>query len=175
MNDFKKLARWSTYKKLTSKKDIKKFLKKIVSLNAKPSHIAFSIALGIFIGMLIPIGLQTVIALPFALMLECNLFLTMGATLISNPVTVVPMYYSAIRIGEYLTSSEISWDKVNRIFEYPTFQNFADLGKEGLIIFFTGSFIQGIIAALIIYLITNQFVVYARKRKDIQVEDLPIS
>ena len=164
MRNIKKYFTIRYIKTLFTKEKIKEFIKRLVSLKATSPKIAFSIALGIFIGLMIPIGLQTIILIPIATLLGCNIFLATGATLISNPVTMFPIYYSAVKIGEFLTGINLSWSRIEVAMTNPTWNNILSLGNDGLIVFFTGSFIEGIIGGVIFYLVALYFINKWRKK-----------
>lgn len=56
------------------------------------------IALGLFVGLLIPFG-QIVLAALFALTLRANLLAASAATLVSNPLTFPAIYFAAYGFG----------------------------------------------------------------------------
>lgn len=164
MTNLKKYFTVSYIKTLFTKEKIKEFIKRIISLKASSPKIAFSIALGIFIGLMIPIGLQTIILIPIATLLGCNIFLASGATLISNPLTMFPIYYSAVKIGEFLTGINLSWDRIEVAIMNPTWNNILSLGNDGLIVFFTGSFLEGVVGGVIFYLAALYLIKKWRKK-----------
>ena len=148
-----------------SKEKIKHYLHKLVTLDASASKIAFSFAFGIFIGLLLPIGLQTIVILPVATLLGCNIILAMTASLISNPVTMIPLYYSAVRIGEFITGITISWNRFEVLFENPSWGNLFTLGNDGLAVFFSGSSLMGLAGATLTYFAILYLVTELRKRR----------
>ncbi len=72
-----------------------------VYFSAGRRTVSGGIALGVFIGLL-PILGQTPLAIFGALMLRVNLPLAAVSVWISNPVTFVPIFYFAYRIGAVL-------------------------------------------------------------------------
>jgi len=152
-------------KHIFNKEKLKRFIKKILLINAEPWRIALSVAIGIFIGLFIPVGFQTIITIPLALFLQCNLFLATTATLISNPLTVVPLYYLNIKIGSFFTSIQISTDEFINLTSNFSFDSFQKLGADLLIVFFTGSFVEGLVAGILSYFIVLQSVKFYRKSK----------
>lgn len=58
------------------------------------------IALGLFVGMIIPF-MHTVIAAVLAIPLRANVAFAAAVTLLINPLTIPPMYYAAYRIGSW--------------------------------------------------------------------------
>ena len=139
-------------------------VKKLLGMKGNPSKIALSISLGLFIGLTVPMGLQTIITVPLAILLDCNIILAVLSTSITNPFTIVPIYIAAAKIGELITPFSISWGKTISVFSKPTFQGIASLGKESVILIFTGTLIIGIIASSAAYLIVLKAIISYRKR-----------
>jgi uncharacterized protein len=63
--------------------------------------IAFGLAVGIFMGLMIPVA-QIPFAALLAILLRANLPVAVLSTLVSNPVTFGPIYYVAYRLGNVL-------------------------------------------------------------------------
>jgi len=72
----------------------------VVRLRATPHAIARGMALGVAFGVTMPPGLQLCTGLPVAWLLGGNLVAFAAGTLVSNPVTYVPLYYFTCRMGE---------------------------------------------------------------------------
>lgn len=67
--------------------------------------VALGVALGVFFGLLIPIA-QIPLSAAAAVILRANVPTAVASTLVSNPVTFAPLYYSAYRIGAALIGEE---------------------------------------------------------------------
>lgn len=165
MNELKKIISLNLLKDIFKKDKLEYYLHKLITLNASPSKIAFSVAIGIFIGLLIPMGLQTIFVIPLAMATGSNVVIAYAATLISNPFTIIPIYYISIKIGVYFTKINFSWNEFNSVINNPTYSNIMKLGTDGVIVFFAGSFLQAIIFSALFYLITVKTIIYLRKRK----------
>lgn len=63
--------------------------------------VARAVAIGLFFGLLLPVG-QFLFAVAFAIWLRGNVAVAAGATLITNPLTIAPLYWLAHRIGSAL-------------------------------------------------------------------------
>ncbi|MEQ6334028.1 DUF2062 domain-containing protein [Sphingobium sp. MK2] len=63
--------------------------------------IARGLALGLFVGFILPIG-QIILAVLFAASIRANILIASAATLITNPLTFPPIYYAAYRTGTFL-------------------------------------------------------------------------
>lgn len=64
--------------------------------------VALGVALGVFFGLLIPLA-QIPVTAAAAIVLRANLPAAAASTLISNPVTFAPLYYTAYHLGAWLT------------------------------------------------------------------------
>lgn len=64
-------------------------------------NVARGVALGLFVGFLLPIG-QIVVAALLAATVRGNLLVAALATLVTNPLTFPPIYYAAFRTGSFL-------------------------------------------------------------------------
>lgn len=64
--------------------------------------VALGVALGVFFGLLIPLA-QIPLSAAAAIVLRANLPAAAASTLISNPVTLAPLYYAAWRVGAWVT------------------------------------------------------------------------
>lgn len=158
------------FKTLFSKRGLKETAHKILHLNLESWKIALSIGLGIFIGISVPMGLHTLVAIPLALLFECNLVLTATATLVANPVTIVPLYYVSFKIGSFLTGLNIQENQFYTILNSPTLDNLKQLGSNTLLLFFSGAVTQGIILGLITYFISLFTINYYRRQKKFGTE-----
>lgn len=66
--------------------------------------VALGVSLGVFIGLLIPLA-QIPVTAAAAVALRANLPVAAASTLISNPVTFAPLYYSAYQLGAWVTGT----------------------------------------------------------------------
>lgn len=67
------------------------------SLNRR--NVTRAVALGFFIAFMPPVFPHTIIAVALAVLLRLNVPVTLTAIFINNPITIVPMYYAAYRVG----------------------------------------------------------------------------
>lgn len=156
-------------RELLKKKTIKHYFGKFLGLRATPHNLAWSVAIGVFIGFLIPIGFQTFFIIPLAAVLEVNLIVAYLSTLVSNPITAIPMYYVAVELGKSITGINVAWSNFEILFSAPSWDALMNLGSESIIVFFTGSFILGVIFAILLYFTTLKLVTYYRKIHNIQL------
>ncbi|PTN38050.1 DUF2062 domain-containing protein [Desulfonatronum sp. SC1] len=74
---------------------------RILRLKSSPQDIALGMGLGVFIGLLPIIPLQTVVVLALALLLRCSKLTALIGTLITNPLTIPFFYLIMLRIGRF--------------------------------------------------------------------------
>jgi uncharacterized protein (DUF2062 family) len=67
--------------------------------------IALGLAIGVFMGLLIPIA-QIPFSAVLAIILRANLPIAIASTLVTNPFTFAPLYYLAYRIGGALVGND---------------------------------------------------------------------
>jgi len=82
--------------------DPRKAYERFLKIRGEPREIALGLALGILIGMLPVLGLQTVSAVFLASLLKWNKFSAALGTLVSNPLTIPPLYTLTYLVGERL-------------------------------------------------------------------------
>jgi uncharacterized protein (DUF2062 family) len=64
--------------------------------------VAAGAAIGLFIGLLIPVG-QILLASAMAVLLRANVPVAAAGTLVTNPLTAPPIYYGAYQLGAWAT------------------------------------------------------------------------
>lgn len=112
--------------------------------------VAAGVAIGLFIGVLIPVA-QILLAAGVAIAMRANIPVAAAATLITNPLTVPPLYYAAYQLGTWATGTSA-----------PASLSFADpasiwenLGTIGTPLF-AGLSITATFAAFASYLLISQ-------------------
>lgn len=71
----------------------------------RPESAARGLAIGLFLGIIIPLG-QVVFAAIAAIALRVNLPMALAGTLVSNPFTTLGIYYLSYRIGEFMMAAD---------------------------------------------------------------------
>ncbi len=149
---------------------------KFVRTSGSPQKIALAVAIGFFIGCIIPIGIwgQTVVAIVLAIKFKTNPGIAYAATWISNPYSAVVMYPIFCFVGSRIIGSDLSFHYIKESFMH-VIHNFswsalASLGSHLAVSFFVGAFIFGVITAVIGYFATYFFFVKYRERKKARFE-----
>lgn len=89
---------------------------KIIRLKGDPETLARGIAIGVFIGITPTLPLHTILIILFAYLLRGNTIAALVASaLVSNPLTFLPQYYLAWKMGNLLLPGHLSWQKIREI------------------------------------------------------------
>jgi len=129
-----------------------------------PHTTALSMALGIFIGIFIPMGLQIWTLTLLLLVMRFNILITTVVTFISNPFTILPIYYSGIFIGEMILNMPFPWQYFDKFIEDPKLDYLVNFGSEGAVVFLSGLFVLGIIAASVTYLLSFRLAIFLQHK-----------
>jgi len=142
------------------KKSIEKFisnikirLKEIFNSDLTAKQIAVNCTVGILIGLLIPMGLQTIGVIALCAIFRLNFMIVVFTTLITNPFTVVFIYYSAFKIGDIFINSGISWSTINAVLINPDFESVLGLSLYSLQVIYTGLVIESVVFGLLTYVL----------------------
>ena len=85
----------------TAYNKLMRFIKfRILHANDSPHRIALGVALGIFIAWMPVFGLHILVALGLCIILRANKLAALACVWVSNPFTLVPIYYSDYFIGK---------------------------------------------------------------------------
>ena len=82
-------------------------LLRVLHADDPPHALALGLAIGVFVAMTPTIGAQMVIAAAIAASFRANKILAMAAVWISNPVTMVQIYYVNWRIGQHFVETGV--------------------------------------------------------------------
>lgn len=138
------------------RKGIKRFFKENILHNTdSPTKKAFSIALGVFIGIAPFWGFQTILVLALAAVLKLNKLISFTFSNISIPPMIPFIIYGSLKIGSWILNNneEIAYDNVSLDF------NFLLSLKEYII----GSFVLAFFSAIIFGV--AGFVIFKLRRK----------
>jgi hypothetical protein len=68
--------------------------------------VAAGMAIGLFIGLAIPVA-QILLAAAAAVVLRANVAVAAAGTLVTNPLTIPPIYYAAYQLGAWSTGAPV--------------------------------------------------------------------
>ena len=86
-----------------------------VHANDNPQRIAVGVAIGLFIGWLPLVGIQTIIAAVVCWIVRANFAASVPGVWLSNPLTMVPMYLLNNWVGSLFYGKRISWQEMQEI------------------------------------------------------------
>ena len=81
---------------------VARLLERSGSFNFDEFALARGVSLGLFVGLTPTVGLQTAMMIAGSLMFRANFPAAMLVSLVSNPLTVAPLYYGFHRLGREL-------------------------------------------------------------------------
>ncbi len=168
--------RWRQFKRF--------LLIRVLHADDPPHKLALGFGIGVFVAMTPTIGIQMVLAAALAAVFRANKILAATAVWISNPVTMVYIYYMNWRIGQYfvetsmvngesavqqridhiITSigglSNLFWHLLDKAFWSEVLRLVWSLGVE----LWIGSFIVGAVCALPAYVMARWGIVAYRHK-----------
>lgn len=112
--------------------------------------VALGVAVGMFIGLLFPVA-QILFAAAAAVCLRANVAVAAVGTLVSNPLTVPPIYYAAYHMGAWATGTSAA----NGMSLLDPWSVWEHIGSVGLPLV-TGLAMTAVAAALASYLLVSQ-------------------
>lgn len=115
---------------------------------------ALGVAVGMFIGLLIPIA-QIPFAAAIALCLRANVAVAAAGTLVSNPLTVPPIYYAAYHLGAWVTGTSAA-NGLSLLDPWSVWEHMGSVGWP----LFTGLAMTASAAALVGYLLVSRIWVW---------------
>ena len=135
---------------------------KIVKERKSAEFIARGWALGVFVGSVIPFGIQIYIALPLSFLLKGSKIGALTGTLISNPLTIFFLYPAQCWMGSRLLGKDISWEAISEALKgVLTHQNWSSLSQlSGNLVtsFFAGGLLLAAVATPLTYFIVLHLV-----------------
>jgi uncharacterized protein (DUF2062 family) len=158
----------------------RRLYRRVIRLQGSAIALARGAGLGSLFGCLMPPGLQLVTGIPVALLLGGNVITFTLGTLVSNPVTYVPLYIFTCKVGElFLRMFDPSVNLgqnvrhvVKTIVEFDAwhpvdmFTNIAEAMAPVLNCWIAGGLIVGLACSVPSYYFTYLFVSQVRKLRD---------
>jgi len=142
-------------------------LDKIIHPDTSPYTTAISMATGTFIGIFIPVGLQLMVTVLVSPIKHINFLIASITTLISNPLTVLPIYAFGIKVGTILLGRSFPWILFNNFVNHPAFKTLLSFGVEGLSILMTGLLAMAIPASIVVFFVSLSITKKIRQKKGI--------
>ncbi len=149
------------------KPQLKKGMDEIRHPGNHPKTTALSIAIGLFIGIAIPMGFQVWAMAALLLIFHYNLVIASFVSLISNPFTILPIYYVILSLGEFILGVNFPWELFYNFLEEPGMDKILAFGTRGISVFFTGSIVIAVLVAVPSYFIAIKAITRMHDRKNL--------
>ena len=146
-------------------------MRSVLALDDSPHAIALGAAIGIFVGLTPLVGIQTILVVALAVLsrrfIYFNVTAAMLSTYVSNPLTMVPMYYFWYRLGTWFIPGNATVDQFEAILNFEGlagwWQATCSLAVQVGIPMLIGSLLIAPIGALIAYPLTRYMVRWFRR------------
>lgn len=161
----------SKFSGVTDRREPRGFWRRLLQLNDSPESIALGAAVGMFVAWTPTVGMQMVMILILATVIPMNRIAAFIMIYISNPLTMVPMYYLNYVLGTILLGSEVlTYDAflqlLNTTLEIAEKESFwlatktfmEQLGLRMLTALFVGGGFIGLLTAIPTYPLTLRWV-----------------
>lgn len=86
------------------------FIEPLVASKNTPKHDARGVSLGLFIGLIVPVGGQLLMLTLLRMAIRFNYVAAVGFSLVSNPFDMIPMYYGYYCLGSFILGKPASLD-----------------------------------------------------------------
>ncbi len=146
-------------------------LRSVLALDDAPHAIAMGVAIGIFVGLTPTVGIQTGLILGIVFLTRrffyFNASAAMAATYISNPFTMLPMYYFWYQLGTWFVPGSMSFDELSAALQFDGLSGWwSSMCAVGIEVggpMFIGSILTAPIGVLIAYPVSYLVVKWARR------------
>ncbi len=163
---------WARVLKLSASP--RKLLRSVLALDDSPHAIALGVAIGMFFGMTPTVGIQTLFILAFLAITRrffyFNTAAAMAATYVSNPITMVPLYYFWYRLGALFVGGQATMEQVESVLEFDGlagwWESVCTIGAEVGIPILVGAAITAPICAALSYPACYSMIVWVRSGSD---------
>jgi uncharacterized protein (DUF2062 family) len=143
---------------------------KLVKQQGPPDSIARGVAIGFFVGFLIPIGGQMVLAWILAYLLQAKKIPAMACTWVTNYFTAPFIYPVQCYVGSIILRDKLTLkyfeNILNDFIKNPSFGAFWDLGVGIFIPFLVGGALFGIVSGFFGYFAAYGMITRYRQRSD---------
>jgi uncharacterized protein (DUF2062 family) len=106
------------------------WLRSLLMLDDTEHSIALGTAIGIFLGMTPTVGLQTICVMLLSATVRrffrFNVMAALISIYISNPITIVPIYYGLYKVGTWFVGGSVTREQFAATLEYNSFSEWWD-------------------------------------------------
>ena len=119
-------------------------------------------SLGVFVGSVIPFGIQIYVALPLSFLLKGSKIGALTGTLISNPLTILFLYPAQCWAGSRLLGKDISWETISEamkgVLTHQDWSSLSQLSGHLVTSFFAGGLMLEAVSTPLAYFIVLHLV-----------------
>ena len=139
---------------------------RVMRQRGTPEQIAAGVAIGAFMGLAGPPGLQTITAFALAALFGCNRLAAVLAVWISNPFTMPFIYWAQLNIGSWITGIRVRDVFPTTPEQFWAFVTNIHTHGRAVLVMFVGMLVTGVITAAAIYYPARGAVITFRQRKE---------
>jgi uncharacterized protein (DUF2062 family) len=163
---------------LNLKNKLHKLLTRFKELQGSPAYLARGVALGVFIGLAPVMPLKTVLIIALTFLFPASTIAAiLACATVCNPLTYVPLYYLAWRVGDLLLPGRASWEKLEATVLQMQQSGLTeavslagDVGLDTALVVLLGGCLLAIPPAIISYPLSYRFFLkVAKKRQEKQI------
>lgn len=146
---------------------------KFKRLRGDPPSLAMGTAIGVLIGISPTIPLHTVAIIGVTLLMRASTIAALiSASVISNPLTMAPLYYLCWLIGDLILPGRLNWDRILVVLETLKNTGFMDslrsvsqLGTDAILVMLSGGLALGLPLAIASYFLSLRFFIAIREKR----------
>jgi len=153
-----------------SMQSLKRFFRfwylKLLRIRESPHNVAMGLSLGVFVGCLPIMPLQTVVSVILAFFFKCSKIAAAIGTWITNPLYAPFVFYGMYVVGRAV----IPVGKKEFDPEDLTLLNIVNLGWDFFLLMFAGGVLVGLALAFLTYLVSVRMVFLYRKKRSLRMQ-----
>ena len=154
----------------TFKRMLRYYYLRAVREKGTPEYIARGWAIGMFVGFVMPFGLQLIVSIQLAFLMKgSKLGATIG-TMTTNHFTIWLIYPFQCWLGGLLIGHNRSFEEVSRqldlVIRNQDYETLFGLGKSLIVAFFVGGFLLAAVSTPICYILSKKIVIGYRRTRE---------
>jgi uncharacterized protein (DUF2062 family) len=142
-------------------------------LQGSTRSLALGAAIGTAIGVTPTLPLHNILILALTLPLRVNPIAgILAANVVSNPLTFVPQYYLAWKIGDFFLPGRLSWQKISATLALIKTEGIMDsldtihsLGIDAILVMMSGGLVLALPTGLLTYVLVFRFFAKVRQKR----------
>ncbi len=158
------------------KKKFELFVDSVKKLNGDPHYVAVGMAIGVFVAISPTIPFHTILAIALAIIFKASKPAAIIGVWVSNPVTVVFLYFACYKVGFlFFENSALGFKSIELLIEHFEsdiefsqkiiyFMEFTKNQVRTFLIMIAGGVVIGVPSGFIAYFITKKFMIKLRSK-----------